>query len=73
MPSGPCPKCGGRIEAGFLLEQRDGNMKGVTEWVEGAPEKGWFGAVKVHRKRRLAVQTQRCTRCGYLESYAPGA
>jgi len=73
MPSSPCPKCGGRFEAGFLLEQRDGNMKGVTEWVEGAPERGWFGTVKVHRKRRLAVQTQRCSRCGYLESYAPAA
>jgi hypothetical protein len=61
------------MEAGFLLEQRDGNMKGVTEWIEGAPEKGWFGAVKVRHKRQLQVQTQRCTRCGYLESYAPGA
>ena len=70
MPSSNCPKCGGRVEAGFLLEQRDGNMKGVTEWVEGAPEKGWFGVVKVRNKRRLPVQTQRCTRCGYLESYA---
>ena len=61
------------MEAGFLIEERDGSMKGVTEWVEGAPEKSWFGNVKVGRKRRLAVQTQRCTRCGFLESYAPAA
>ena len=67
-----CPKCGGRMEQGFLLEQRDGNMKDATEWVEGAPEKGWFGSVKVRRKRQLAGETHRCTRCGYLESYAPG-
>ena len=67
-----CPKCGGLMEQGFLLEQRDGNMKDATEWVEGAPEKGWFGSVKVRRKRQLAVETHRCTRCGYLESYAPG-
>jgi predicted nucleic-acid-binding Zn-ribbon protein len=73
MPGSSCPKCGGRLEAGFLLEQRDGNMKGVTEWIEGAPETGWFGAVKVRKKRHLPVQTLRCTRCGYLESYAPGA
>ena len=31
-----CAKCGARMEAGFLLEERDGSMKGVTEWVEGA-------------------------------------
>jgi hypothetical protein len=58
------------MEAGFLLEQRDGNMRGVTEWIEGAPEKGWFGNVKVRGKRQLAVETHRCNRCGYLESYA---
>lgn len=59
------------MEPGFLLEQRDGNMKGVTEWVAGAPEKGWLGVIKVSRKRKLLVQTHRCSRCGYLESYAP--
>ncbi len=73
MPSSTCPKCSGRMEAGFLLEQRDGNLKGVTEWVEGAPETGWWGSVKVRKKRQLAVQTWRCARCGFLESYAPGA
>ena len=66
-----CGKCGGRMELGFLLEHRDG-MKDLTEWIEGAPEKGWFGSVKVKRKRQRAVETHRCTRCGYLESYAPG-
>jgi hypothetical protein len=60
------------MEPGFLLEQRDGNMKGVTEWVAGAPEKGWFGAVKVRGRRKLTVESYRCTRCGFLESYAPG-
>jgi hypothetical protein len=58
------------MEPGFLLEQRDGNIKGVTEWIEGAPQKGWFGGVKLSGKRKLAVETARCTRCGYLESYA---
>jgi len=56
-----------------MLEQRDGNMKGVTEWIEGAPEKGWFGAVKLRRRKRMEVQTYRCGRCGFLESYAPAA
>jgi hypothetical protein len=39
--------------------------------VEGAPERGWFRLLKLRGKRQLEVQTWRCTRCGYLESYAP--
>ena len=66
-----CAKCGGRMEQGFLLELRDGNQKTVTEWIGGTPERGWFGLVKIRGKRKLAVQTYRCTRCGYLESFAP--
>jgi hypothetical protein len=60
------------MEPGFLLELRDGNQKVVTEWIEGVPEKGWFGLVKIRGKRKLTVETVRCTRCGYLESYASG-
>lgn len=71
MPgSKACPKCGGRMEQGFLLELRDGNQKVVTDWIEGTPEKGWFGLAKIRGKRRLEVQTYRCQRCAYLESYA---
>ena len=71
MAASTCTKCGARMESGFLLELKDGNLTGQTEWVEGAPDKGWF-ALKLRGKRKLAVETLRCTRCGYLESYAPG-
>ena len=67
-----CSKCGGRMDQGFLLEQRDGNQKGVTEWIEGVAEKAWYG-LKVRGKTRLPVETWRCGRCHHLESYAPGA
>ena len=66
-----CPKCGGRMEQGFMLELKDGNQKAITEWVEGLAEKAWYG-LKIRGKRRLAIETWRCGRCGYLESYAPG-
>jgi hypothetical protein len=59
------------MEPGFLLELKDGNMAAVGEWVGGPPEKGLFGTVKLRGKRRLKTETWRCTRCGYLESYAP--
>ena len=59
------------MEQGILLELKDGNQKAVTEWVEGAPEKKWSGLV-IRGKRKLAVESWRCGRCAYLESYAPG-
>ena len=60
------------MDQGFILEQRDGNAKGVSEWIEGRVEKAWYG-LKLRGKKRLPVDTWRCTRCHYLESYAPGA
>ena len=65
-----CPKCGGRMDTGFLLELKDGNAKAATDWVEGPIEKAWYG-LKVRGKKRLPVETWRCGRCAYLESYAP--
>ena len=64
-----CPKCGGRMEQGFIPEATR-HSNGPSEWIEGAPEKSW-GSLKIRGKRRLAVQTFRCGRCTYLESYAP--
>jgi hypothetical protein len=60
------------MEQGILLELKDGNQKAVTEWVEGMPEKKWYG-LSIRGKRKLTVETWRCARCFYLESYAPGA
>ncbi len=67
-----CSKCGGRMEQGFLLELKDGNQKAVTDWIEGKAEKAWYG-LKIRGLRRLPVETWRCGRCHYLESYAPDA
>jgi hypothetical protein len=67
-----CPKCGGRMDQGFLLELKDGNQKAVTEWVEGMPHKKWYG-LSIRGQRKLTVETWRCGRCAYLESYAPDA
>ena len=65
-----CPKCGGRMEQGFIPDSKQNGTK-ITEWVEGAPEKKWYGLV-IRGKRKLAVESWRCGRCAYLESYAPG-
>ena len=66
-----CPKCGGRMEQGFVPEAKDHSTK-VEMWVEGAPKKGWAG-LKFRGLRRIEIETWRCGRCAYLESYAPAA
>ena len=66
-----CPKCGGRMEQGFLLELADSNVGRPTQWVGGKPEKNWFGAVKSKGKDQYAVESFRCSRCYLVESYAP--
>lgn len=65
-----CPKCGGRMGEGYVADADSGAYK-ISHWVEGAPVKGFFG-VKVGRRKKLEVETWRCGRCAYLESYAPG-
>ena len=70
MSKATCPKCGGRMEQGILLELKDGNQNAVTEWVEGTPEKRWWG-LSIRGRRKVPVETWRCGRCAFLESYAP--
>ena len=66
-----CAKCGGRMEQGFVPEAKDHSTK-VEMWVEGAPRKKWWG-LSYKGSKRLEIETWRCGRCAYLESYAPGA
>jgi predicted nucleic-acid-binding Zn-ribbon protein len=64
-----CPKCQGAMETGYIP---DANYGGVlrSSWTEGAPERNFFGLLKFKGKRQIATTTDRCTTCGYLESYA---
>ena len=65
-----CPKCQGSMSEGFMPDQMDNSRK-VTKWVEGAPDKRWYG-LKIRGKAQYYIQSFRCSRCGYLENYAPG-
>lgn len=65
-----CPRCVRRLEPGFLLELGDTNVRSVTHWVEGAPEKKLFSGLRTKGRRVLPLTTYRCEKCGYLESYA---
>jgi predicted nucleic-acid-binding Zn-ribbon protein len=73
-PSLICPKCRSEMEVGFLADRGDGDAKYQSVWVRGVPEPGFLGLTpKVWGRAQIKVLTYRCTRCGYLESYANDA
>ena len=63
-----CPKCGSEMLEGFILDMTDAGTS-VSQWVAGRPERSWTGP-KVGGKERHQIQSYRCRKCGYLESYA---
>ena len=70
-----CPKCNDKMVQGFVNMRSPGKIvqrtfEVVSMWIEGAPEKGLFG-VKLKGRKTVEVETYRCSKCGYLESYAP--
>lgn len=67
-----CPKCQHAMESGFVADNTHGGTLQST-WVDGAPVRSMWTGLKLKGHERLPVTTYRCTRCGYLESYAPDA
>ena len=65
-----CPKCGRRMERGYIVDGRHAERRHVTEWVEGAPEKSFWAGLKIRNRRVLQVTVYRCEKCGFLEAYA---
>ena len=65
-----CPKCGGAMAEGFVVDKTDSGAR-VPGWVEGKPQKSVWTGLKLRGKPRLEIVTWRCRRCGFLESYAP--
>ena len=64
-----CGKCGGLQNEGFLLDSAHKAVK-VGHWAEGAPEYWVLRILKMRGRRKLPIQSWRCTKCGFLESYA---
>lgn len=58
------------MEAGFILDNvRGGKLQ--SRWVEGDPvTPSWTGGIKTGGADQRCVVTYRCTKCGFLESYA---
>jgi predicted nucleic-acid-binding Zn-ribbon protein len=69
MRSNSCPKCGGSMTEGFIADTTYGGH-GVSNWYEGPPQKSIWVGVKLSGKTARPIETHRCRRCGFLESYA---
>jgi uncharacterized protein DUF6487 len=66
----PCPKCGGPMAQGFIVDFHQGGSRRVSSWVEGAPQKSFWHGTTAPDLRGVPIGTFRCETCGFLESYA---
>ncbi|HEX6039374.1 hypothetical protein [Longimicrobium sp.] len=66
-----CPDCQRRMEGGYMLNgvPASGHVAAGT-WVEGPPEKGFWG-LKLKGRRQLTVYAWRCPGCTQVRLYAP--
>lgn len=73
MTATTCPKCGSRFEEGFALDRGDHHIRHQSLWIAGKPERSFLVGLKIRGKAKHPIATWRCTRCGFLESYALSA
>ena len=64
-----CPKCQSIMVQGFVADFANGSVI-VSTWVEGPPKKAFWTTTKIEPRKKLPVATFRCSKCGFLESYA---
>ncbi len=64
-----CSRCGSSMEEGVLTDAA-GSATYQSTWMSGHPESTFWLALNLEGKAVYPVVTYRCTRCGYLESYA---
>ena len=64
-----CPKCDGQMEEGYLLDHTHGGRM-QARWIQGQPVRSFWTGLRIADVDRRLVRTYRCTKCGFLESYA---
>ena len=64
-----CPKCNGKMDEGFILDDTHGGRV-QAEWAEGPPRRSIWTGIKIAKDARHPITAFRCQKCGYLESYA---
>lgn len=64
-----CSKCGSDTIQGFIRDVQNAKSLAI-EWIAGSPEPSFWRGVKTSDPQRYYVTTFRCSKCGFLESYA---
>lgn len=62
-----CPKCSGAMESGYVRDYFASNGYDVSVWSPGHPK---LNIIPFFNGKTIKVAVYRCTKCGYLESYA---
>ncbi len=65
-----CLRCQGSMKPGYIIDHTQHASSVVQTWLRGEPEKSFWTGLKTKKRSHRQVRTFRCTRCGYLESYA---
>jgi len=60
-----CPKCGAKMEEGFLIES-----KLPSRWMAGKAGKPVLGDTAAPAREQRQIESFRCLECGHLELYA---
>ncbi len=68
MQESECPKCGGVMTNGFIVDRSYGGKYQQT-WVKGQPETSFWTVLKTEGKEAYTVEAFRCVVCNYLEFY----
>ena len=67
-----CLRCGGEMTEGYILDVTDSGKR-ASNWIEGPPEKDFWGSVKTGGKRQFPLTAYRCAQCGAVDFYAQPA
>jgi ssDNA-binding Zn-finger/Zn-ribbon topoisomerase 1 len=66
-----CNECGGKMQRGFVVETRGaGTPYEASYWLEGKPERRFWGGLKTEEKQSYYITAYRCENCGFLKFYA---
>jgi hypothetical protein len=65
-----CLKCTADMQQGYVLELGEAPLLSVSKWISGPPEKSFFLGLVLKDREQYPIESYRCVRCGYLESYA---
>ena len=65
-----CVKCQGSMSDGVMVDVGYGSST-VASWQSGPPVVSRFWGLKVNKKALIPATAYRCSRCGFIELYAP--